>query len=573
MPILYFKPAESACPCGGKLHVHKTHTRTIASLMIGEFVAHITQFVCADCGHVVRAKEIDCIVSSQSKFSFDVIVYVGEALFIHHRSDVEIQGLLQEKNIAISLREIAYLGKKFIIYLALCHQACGEKIKHHMQSKGGYILHLDGTCEGDSPHLISSIDEMSRIVLDNIKVPSENIKQLIPYLEGLKNIYGTPIATVHDMSAAIIHAVESVFPAAKDFICHFHFLKDIGKDLFNFEYNTIRRTLKTYRTRTLLRQVAREFKKTIEQDNELDHYLRNYLKNQAKTDLDLLPTPVLIYLLVTWVLEARTESKGYGFPFDRPHLDFCRRLQEAYPKMQTLNSNLPPTSLKLPLTAISRTLNDQALKQTLTLIQGKITVFDGLREAMRIALPGHHRGLKDTGDFNIKTIEAQVNVFRDSDKIKQLAAQTIVYKKMVKQIDKYWNKLFADPIQIESNEGTIQIQPQRTNNIMETLFREIKRDGRKKTGTSSLSKTLKAMLANTPLVKNLAIPEYVEMLLNGKETLAERFAEMDIKLVRETLKQEDEDSRKYPKGMNKVFKILDFPEKLFKSTSKKRAAA
>lgn len=88
----------------------------------------------------MRDKEIDCIVPSQSKFSFDVIVYVGEALFIYHRSNVEIQGLLQEKNIAISLREIAYLGKKFIIYLALCHQNCGGKIKHHMQSYVGLSL-------------------------------------------------------------------------------------------------------------------------------------------------------------------------------------------------------------------------------------------------------------------------------------------------------------------------------------------------------------------------------------------------------------------------------------------------
>jgi hypothetical protein len=36
-----------------------------------------------------------------------------------------------------------------------------------MALRGGYILHLDGTCEGDSPHLMSALDSISDIVIDN----------------------------------------------------------------------------------------------------------------------------------------------------------------------------------------------------------------------------------------------------------------------------------------------------------------------------------------------------------------------------------------------------------------------
>ena len=102
------------------------------------------------------------------------MVYVGEALFLRARNGSEIQCELAEKNISISLREIDHLGRRFIVYLALVHEKSQAKLKQFMDSQGGYILHLDGTCEGNSPHLMSTMDELSKIVLSNIKIPTEN---------------------------------------------------------------------------------------------------------------------------------------------------------------------------------------------------------------------------------------------------------------------------------------------------------------------------------------------------------------------------------------------------------------
>ena len=69
-------------------------------------------------------------------------------------------------------------------------------------------------------------------MLDKVKLPSENAKQIIPFLSNLKAVYGNPVAIVRDMGSAIAQAIESVFPGIADFICHFHFLRDLGKDLF-----------------------------------------------------------------------------------------------------------------------------------------------------------------------------------------------------------------------------------------------------------------------------------------------------------------------------------------------------
>ena len=280
--------------------------------------------------------------------------------------------------------------------------------------------------------------------------------------------------------------------------------------------------------------------------------------------------PVAFYLLVTWVLESRSKSNGYGFPFDRPHVDFCDLLQEAYPMMKSLKKEMPLGSPKISLATLSRTLNDTSLMNSLALIKVKISIFDELRDVMRIVSPDGVEGLNDNGgDVEIKTIESGVKKFRESEKIINLAKSDIRFRKMVKQIDKYWCKLFADPIEVKTVAGVVMILLQRTNNMLERFFRKIKSGSRKKRGTSSLSKVLKAMLADTPLVKNLDNPEYVEILLAGKKNLAERFAEIDIATVRAALQQGDEAARKYPKGMAKIFKITDLPNKIAQMALKK----
>lgn len=518
------------------------------------------------------AEELHQLVPPGARYGYDVIVHVGEALFLRCRNGKEIRRELGEKNIEISLREIDYLGRRFIVYLALVHEQSHEKLKQFMGSMGGYILHLDGTCEGDSPHLMSSIDGLSKIVLDNIKIPSENACQLIPFLRNIQQAYGNPIALVHDMGAAILHAVEEVFPTIPDYICHFHFLKDIGKDLFGHDYSTIRRHLKTNRIRSQLRKTAKGLNQAIEDDTDTRQCLQRYLesKHLHEPQTPLRPS-VTAYLIVNWVLEAKNESHGFGFPFDRPHLDFYLRLQDAYPKLQELKKKMAAGASLLPLVPISKTLADKALFNTVLRMLDKVRIFDQLREAMRIAQPDSRAGLNDEGDAEITTIQARVTLFRHSEEIKELAATTIAYQKMVKQIDKYWDKLFADPIQVATRTGPVSVQPQRTNNLLEQFFRYLKRNGRKRSGNHALTKTLKTLLAQTPLVKNLDNPRYMEIILNGKASLAERFAEIDIVQVRKAFAEAQKVTQKYPKRMADVFKIPHLPKRLLETPPKKAA--
>jgi hypothetical protein len=146
-----------------------------------------------------------------------------------------------------------------------------------MQSKGGYVLHMDGTTEGDSPHLFSCTDEVSNRVLGNQKMPTKDSQYIVPLLQRLKDADGIPVALIHYMGRAILKAVAGVFPGVPDYICHFHFLRDLGKDLFYFEYQTIRKQIRAYNIRAKLNKTLKQLKVIISDDKRLWDSLERYL--------------------------------------------------------------------------------------------------------------------------------------------------------------------------------------------------------------------------------------------------------------------------------------------------------
>lgn len=178
---------------------------------------------------------------------------------------------------------------------------------------------------------------------------------------------------------------------------------------------------------------------------------------------------------------------------------------------------------------VSDIINDTLFQQRVQELHWRCQVFDSLRKAMRIALPDGRNGLNDDGTGEaISTICASVQRFRSKlDNNAKWSADKLCCK-MAKQIDKWSEKLFADPIEVDTPRGTVIIYPQRTNNILEQFFRGIPRGQRRKTGNNSIRPMLQTMLADTPLVKNLDNDEYMQILLDGKANLEELFADSEL---------------------------------------------
>jgi hypothetical protein len=96
----------------------------------------------------------------------------------------------------------------------------------------------------------------------------------------------------------------------------------------------------------------------------------------------------------------------------------------------------------------------------------------------------------------------------------------------------------------------------------EHLFRDLSRRYRKKSGLNCREKTINAMLADTPLVKNLENENYLSILLAGKSSLEERFAEIDANEVRDWMLKLQNDSVPVSSKMKKLIKFSELPESL-----------
>ena len=447
-----------------------------------------------------------------------------------------------------------------------------------MNLNGGYILHLDGTCEGGSPHLISAIDGITEIVLENVKLPSENSADLIPFIEGIKKAYGVPVAVVSDMGKGILAAVKQIFKTVPHLLCHYHFLRDLGKDLFGEENDVIRKRLKYHGIQSLLGKRSRELKRPIADTLKIvDGFAAMMEGGKELIDCFTEHMGLTTYLLIRWALDGKKQGQGRGFPFDQGYLVFYQRMVQLHDVLRKhfgakRQGKRKEKSLYDKIYCdLLPVVKDPLLRKAAAKMEGKLIEFNRLREAMRITAGESKLGLNDNGDSsNMKMIEKAVEKFLRSLRKNKAYEKDTGYQKMIRQLEKYWGMLFADPIIVKTKTGPIVIQPQRTNNISEQHFRMLMRNYCKRNGFRAMEKTIKTMIADTPLVMNLRNADYLGILLCGK-TLAERFAEIDAEKVREEMKRTRSGVEMVSPKIKKIINNPNFLESLVSLVTKKAA--
>jgi len=203
---------------------------------------------------------------------------------------------------------------------------------------------------------------------------------------------------------------------------------------------------------------------------------------------------------------------------------------------------------------------DRPLELTLDRLQTDCQIFDQVRQALRIAPITERQGLNHDGEqVEMKILQLQVQAVVTQIRARPDFLTTPRFQKMIDQMDRYDPKLFAAPLVVSTPQGSRTLQPQRTNNIMERLFRDFKRDCRRKSGAQALGRTLRTMLADTPLVKNLKNPEYLKILLNGQPSLEALFAQIEPNTVRKELKMANQNQEKVPRALKRFIGNLKSP--------------
>ncbi len=566
---LRFAPEHRECPrCNHRLLVRKTRSRQVVILDTGSFWAEETQSYCPGCAKspVFRSEELARLVAPGAEFGYDIMVHVGRATFQRYRTAEEIVAELSPRNVRISPSEVRVQAWRFVLYLAEAHGESQEALKALLNKQGGYILHLDSTCDGASSHLLSAMDGLSDLVLMSVKVDSEKADEIVPMLKKLKAAYGNPLAIVSDMSKAIRAAVKRVFKRILHCICHFHFLRDTGKDLLEPDYKKVRESLKAHGICALLRRRARELRAQMGSDIEaVESMIKDLAQGAPAAGAQTLAAP-LAYSMIEWALAGKQQGKGYGFPFDLPLVHFYERLKILSQALTLFKGfaharDDAKKSLAAKLTSDLRSvLNDQKLQEIVLAIHRKKDVFEQLRQAMRIARPDDKKGLNDDGEnVDMPTIKRNVTAFHKELRQRPDFTKGGPWGKMAAQIKKYWKQLFADPIKVHTSTGILIIYPNRTNNLLERLFRALNRDHRRQTGDNSMRRRLNAMLGDTPLVKNLDNPTYMAILLDGSANPEERFARIDTMRIRQQMKESRQEAGRTLPGLRKIFSLPTWP--------------
>lgn len=173
------------------MNVRKTERRTIVTRHIGAFKAHETIWQCSSksCQKIFYCDDLDRLVAPGARFGYDVLEYVGRSVWCDKYSIAEVKQNLSKQNIAICDREIAYLAKKFVIYLVEAHRSKRTEIKGLLHRGGGYFLHFDATHPGKgASHLMCAIAEevekRAQIVLDCARLPTESTETVAEFLRG-----------------------------------------------------------------------------------------------------------------------------------------------------------------------------------------------------------------------------------------------------------------------------------------------------------------------------------------------------------------------------------------------------
>ena len=99
-PTARFVPSDYNCVrCGKKLKVLKTHTKTAATLEIGLVRIHETIKHCDSCYGIYRSDEPRKLIPHGCRSGFNVLVYVGIALFVECRNEKQIKAEFKSLNL------------------------------------------------------------------------------------------------------------------------------------------------------------------------------------------------------------------------------------------------------------------------------------------------------------------------------------------------------------------------------------------------------------------------------------------------------------------------------------------
>lgn len=502
---------------------------------------------CERCRRRSGTQTLAGLFPARSTFGFDVIVRVGLERFVRHRQRSEIRVALAAEGVDVSEAEISVLGRRFLAYLEALHLARAPELRAALQADGGWPMHIDATGEDGRGTLFVVYAGWRRWALGAWKLPTERADVMLPRLLEVARTFGNPSAIMRDLGRAVTEAAATFVTQRKLKIpvlaCHLHFLRDIGKDLMRESHEQMSASMRRFKVRARIGALARKLGRRLGTD--LPHARRELLEWQGRSAQNhRLPDGcaglAVVRALAQWILDFPSDGFDQGFPFDVPMLALYDRTQDAARAVDAF-LRTPPEDNEVrkaceQLRAILRpAASEVPFEQGATRLRARRALFQQLREALRLdAKPAgptsRSRRRGEPGDAEqidqirraVETLEASLRQARPARGPAQYTREGIDI--VLTHLRRHGPALWGHELALKGGDTRLVA---RTNNALETFFRDMKHGERRRSGRKVLTQDFEHMPPAAALAPNLSHDDYVEILCGSLDAMPDAFAQLD----------------------------------------------
>ncbi len=231
-------PVTSHCPeCGQRLWTDYANYRTVTTLdTVTRLTVHIRRCPNPRCAryHVPYRPEAEPhFALPHHEFGLDVIALVGHLRYAEHRSVPEIHHQLSRQGVVAAARTVSNLLDRYDALRALA-TADPKRLRRLLQGQKRVVLAIDGL-QPDVGHEVLWVlrDCLSGEVLLAKSLLSATITDLAALLAEVREALPVPITgAVSDGQATIRKAVAQELPGVPHQLCHFHYLREAAKPIY-----------------------------------------------------------------------------------------------------------------------------------------------------------------------------------------------------------------------------------------------------------------------------------------------------------------------------------------------------
>jgi len=544
--ILLEPPTSHCTHCRSTLYVQKTTApRAMRSIRYGNFWIKERVKTCPTCPDAkVWHSEVPALLApAKRRLAYDVMTFIGEQKFLIGQTNDAIRAILgNQYGITVSPSVLSLYVQEFCYRFECLHYAKLAKLAQWTKEEQlGYMLHVDCSSEQKSDTVFVAYDRTSEIVLLSEKIPSERMPFLVPVLGKVKEYMGDPVSSMSDLGLGIIKALEEVFPDVRRRICHFHFIRDVGKDLLDESYGELRTRLNESEINAQLNALERDILSTCATTSLEGIDREGPLLRRCSRDEYGALEPVLVLHYIRSCAKVKG-STGFGYPFDLPRVRYleevCRRATEVRHCLTVLRKRrIEAMLLKRLGDLLSGFAPDGKMYEEMYPVLHRCLIreqqLQELRRAMRLMRPEKGRAplsaaygvtsRKEILKFN-KDLGSYRTLLRGRQRSKGQTFRKEGYKIIIGHLEKYWGNLILHP----SLWRALQCQVvDRTNNLPESGHRDTKRPLRRASGRRQIHREYSNYGPYLPVISNLKNAMYVERVLGEHENLPLEFARLD----------------------------------------------